>query len=142
MRRFAAICASAGCRRSSSRIVAAVQLDGDGSLDRLVEPNLVQVDVRDAAPHRIDLVLLENRRVRLALAVDLDVEDRVQAGRTGERAPQLTLGDADGNGLAVAVEDARDEPLLAQATRLGRAEPLALNDDELGAFSGHSGGGV
>ena len=124
------------------RVVAAVELDGDRGLDGLVEPHLLQVDVRDAAPHGIDLVLLEDRRVRLSLAVDLDVEDRVQAGRTGERAPELALGDGDRHRLAVPVEDARDEPLLAQTARLGRAEPLALNDDESGAFSGHSGGGV
>ena len=124
------------------RVVPAVKLDGHRSLDRLVEPHLLQVDVRDAAPHGIDLVLLEDRRVRRALAVDLDVEDRVQAGGARERAAQLTLGDADGDRLAVSVEDARNEPLLAQAARLGRAETFALYDDELGAFSGHSGAGV
>ena len=80
--------------------------------------------------------------MRLSLAVDLDVEDRVQAGRTGERAPELALGDADRDRLAVAVEDARHEPLLAQAARLGRAEPLALSDHQFRPFSGHSGGGV
>ena len=124
------------------RVVAAEELHGDRGLDRLVEPHLLQVDVRDAAPHGIDLVLLEDRCVRLSLAVDLDVEDRVQARRTGERAPQLALGDGDRDRLAVAVEDARHEPFLAQAARLGRAEPFALSDDEFGAFSGHSGGGV
>ena len=124
------------------RVVAAVKLDGDRGLDRPVEPHLLQVDVRDTAPHGMDLVLLENRRVRLSFAVDLDVEDRVQAGRTGERAPELALGDADRDRLAVAVEDARHEPLLAHTARLGRAEPLALRDHQFRPFSGHSGGGV
>ena len=119
-----------------------MELDGDRGLDRPVEPHLLQVDVSHAAPHGIDLVLLEDRRVSLALAVDLDVEDRMQAGRAGERAPELPLCDADRNGLAAAVEDSRHEPFPAQAARLGRAEPLALGDHEFGAFSGHSGGGV
>ena len=119
-----------------------MEVDGDRSVDRLVEPHLLQVDVRDAAAHGIDLVLLEDRGVRLALAVDLDVEDRVEARGTGERAAQLALGDADRDRLAAAVEDARHEPLLAQAARLGRAEPFALRDEEFCAFSGHTGGGV
>ena len=66
----------------------------------------------------------------------------MQAGGAGERAPELALGDGDRDRLAAAVEDARDEALLAQAARLGRAEPVALGDHEFGAFSGHSGGGV
>src|SRR5690242_9577326 len=81
--------AHAGC------VVAAVQLDGHGSLDRLVEPYFVEIDMRDASPDGIDLVLLENRRMRLALAVDLDVEDRVQAGGAGERPAKLALRNAD-----------------------------------------------
>ena len=119
-----------------------MQLHRDRGVDRLVEPDLLQVDVRDAAAHLVDLVLLEDRRVRLARAVDLDVEDRVEARRAGERAAQLALRDGDRDRLAAAVEHARDEPLLAQAARLARAEPLALGDDQLGALSGHSGGGV
>ena len=35
-----------------------------------------------------------------------------------------------------------NEPLFAQAARLGRTEPLTIRDDEFGAFSGHSGAGV
>ncbi len=69
------------------RVLAAEQMNRDGGLDRLVEPHLLQVDMRHAAPHGIDLVLLEDRRVRLPLAVDLDVEDRVEAAGAGERAP-------------------------------------------------------
>src|SRR5207237_717399 len=56
--------------------------------------------------------------------------------------PARRSGVGDGARLAVPVGDARTEPLLAHAARLGRAEPLAIGDDELGAFSGHSGGGV
>ena len=119
-----------------------MQVDGDRGLDRLVEPHFLQVDVRDAAPHGIDLVLLEDRRVRLALAVDLDVEDRVEARGAGERAAELALLDGDRDRLAAAVENARHEALLAQAARLGRAERLALRDEQFRPFSGHSGGGV
>ena len=61
------------------RVLAAHELDGDRRVDRLVEPDLLQVDVRDTAAHRVDLVLLQNRRVGLAFAVDLDVENRVEA---------------------------------------------------------------
>jgi hypothetical protein len=128
--------AHAGC------VLAAQEMDGDRGVDRLVEPDLLQVDVRDAAAHGIDLVLLEDRRVRAALAVDLDVEDRVQAAGARERPAQLALLDADRDRLAGAVEDTRHDSLLTQAARLGRAEPLAVGDDELGAFSGHSGAGV
>ena len=124
------------------RIVTAEELHRDRGLDRPIEPHLLEVDVGDTAAHGIDLVLLEDRRVRLTLAVDLDVEDRVQPAPAGQRAAELPLGDGDRDRLAVAVEDARHESLLAEAARLGRAETLALDDDELGAFSGHSGAGV
>ena len=98
--------------------------------------------MRDAAPHGIDLVLLEDRGVSLALAVDLDVEDRVEAGGAGERAAQLALGDADRDRLAAAVEDARHEPSLRR--RRVSAEPSLsrCGDEEFCAFSGHTGGGV
>ena len=39
--------------------------------------------------------------MRLADAVDLDVEDGVQAARAGERATELALRDGDRDGLAV-----------------------------------------
>ena len=65
-----------------------------------VEPDLVQVDVRDAAPDLVQLVVLEDRGVRLARAVDLDVEDRVEARGAGQRAAQLALLDADRDRLA------------------------------------------
>ena len=46
------------------RVLAADQVHGDGRGDRLVEPNLVQVDVRDAAADLVQLVVLEDRGVR------------------------------------------------------------------------------
>ena len=65
----------------------------DRRLDRLVEPDLVQVEVHERAAHGIALVVLEHGRVRAAVAFDDDVEDRVQAARAGERAAQLARGD-------------------------------------------------
>ena len=56
------------------------QLQADRRLDRLVEPHLVQVEVGDPAANGVLLELLDDRRVRRLLALDDDVEDRVQAG--------------------------------------------------------------
>ena len=92
------------------------QLDHDAGLNRLVEADLLQVDVDDPALDRVLLVLLENRRVGRLLALERDVEDRVQALAARQHAAQLALGDADRvRRLAAAVEDARNQPLLAQA---------------------------
>src|SRR5919201_1862954 len=55
-------------------------------MDRLVEPHLVEVDVGDVAAQRILLVVLEDRRVRVAVAVEDDVEDGVQSAGAGEHA--------------------------------------------------------
>ena len=72
--------------------------DDDGGLDRLVEPDLLEVDVRDRAAHLVALVVLEDRRV-LAAAVDGDVQHDVAAGRSGQRGAQLALADGDRDGL-------------------------------------------
>ena len=75
------------------------ELDGHARLDRLVEPHLVQVDVRELAADRILLVVLEDRRVRRLLAVEDDVEDRVQtavapvsARRSSRSGTQIACG--------------------------------------------------
>jgi hypothetical protein len=124
------------------RVLAPGQLDGDRRMNRLVEPDLLQVDVHHVPAHLVQLVVLEDRGVALARAVDLDVEDRVEAAGAGQRAPELALLHADRNRLAAPVEDAGDEALLAQAPRLGRAEPRALRNRQLCPLSGHTGGGV
>ena len=65
--------------------------------------------------------------MRRLLALEDDVEDRVEAAVARQRAPEVALGHADRvRCLAVAVEHAGDEPLLAQAPRIGGAAPLAL----------------
>ena len=60
----------------------------DRRLDRLVEPDFLQVDVDDRPAHLVALEFLEDRRVRGA-AVDLDVEHGVRAGG-GRRARRAT----------------------------------------------------
>ena len=119
-------------------LLGADQVHGDGSGDRLVEADLVQVDVDDVALDLVDLVVLEDRRVG-AGAVDLDVENRVQAGGAGERPAELTLLDRERDRLVTPVEHAGDEPLAAQTARFARAEVLALLDDQLCPLSSHTG---
>ena len=94
------------------------ELHDDRGLDRLVEPDLAQVDVGDRPADRILLVLGEDRRVDGLLSLEDDVEDRVQARRPGHRGPQVLLGDRDRPRMALPVEDAGNEPLGAQAPRL------------------------
>ena len=75
------------------------ELDGNLRADRLVEPHLVQVDVREVAANRILLVVLDHRSVRRLLVVEHDVEDRVQAVRPAERARSMRSGTTNGCGF-------------------------------------------
>jgi hypothetical protein len=50
---------------------------------------------------------------------------------------QVALVDGDRDRRLAAVEDARDQPLSAQAARLGRAEDGTILDHELDALSSH-----
>src|SRR5439155_10544170 len=114
------------------------ELHVDTRLDRLVEAHLVQVDVRDVPADRILLVVLEDRRVCRRLSFEDDVEDRVKPSGARQDAAQLALGNADCMGLlAVAVEDAWNEPLLAQAPSIGRPTPFALPNLQLYPFARH-----
>ena len=96
------------------RFVGADEAHADRGVDRPVEPHLLQVDVDDPAAQLVDLVVLEDRGVALARAVDLDVENRVQAGLAGQRAPQLALLDRD-----------RDRVAAARRARPGRCPACA-----------------
>jgi len=119
------------------------ELDVHGRLNRLVEADFVQVDVRDVTSQRVLLEVLEDRGMRRLLALEDDIEDRVQAGRAGEHPSQLPLGDADRVGLLpVPVQDAGDEPFAAQPPRVGGASRLALAHFQLDPFAGHTGGEV
>ena len=97
------------------------ELHDDRRLDRLVEANLVEVDVRDRSADRMLLVVLEDGVMRRLLALDHDVDDPVQAGRAGQGDPQLPLTDDEGL-VGLAVEHAGNEPLTAQALDVAGAE--------------------
>ena len=86
------------------------ELHDDGCLDRLVEPHLVEVDVRDRATNRMLLVVLEHGVMRRLLAFDHDVDDPVQPGGAGQRDAELSLTD-DERLVRLSVEHARDQAL-------------------------------
>ena len=109
----------------------------------LVEAHLLEIEVVDLPADRIDLVVLEDRRVRRLLPRQDDVEDRVQPVAAGQHAAQLALGHADRVRLVPApVEDAGDQAVLAQPARLAGAALLALLHLETDPFAGHTGGEV
>ena len=91
------------------------ELHGDRRLDRPIEPHLVEVDVRDGAADRVALEVLKDGVVRRRLPLDHDVDDRVEAGRPREGRAKLALADDDRAGRALAVQDARHQPLLPEA---------------------------
>src|SRR6266540_6324830 len=116
------------------------QRDRHRGRDRLVEPHLLQVDVDQPTLDRILLKLLQDRGVRRLLALEHDVEDRVQAGVARQHAPEVALGYGDRMRLRAAVEDTRNQAPLAQAPRFARALALALGNLETDPFTGHTGG--
>ena len=77
-----------------------------------------------------------NRR----LALDDDVEDRVEPRGARHRRAQRALGDRDGACVILPVQDAGDETLRAQSPGTARAEILALAHFELQPVSRHGGG--
>ena len=107
-------------------------------LDRLVEADLLEVDVGDAAGDHVLLVVLEDRRMGRLLAFEHDVEDRVQARWAGQDAAKLSLGDTDRvRRLPAPVEDAGNHPVAAQAARIGGTASLALRYFQLDSFTCH-----
>ena len=111
--------------------------------DRLVEPDLVQVDVQQPGARGIELILLEHGVMRGLLAVEDDVEDRVEAVLAGQHAAKLALLDGERVGvLAAAVENAGNEPVGAQPPRVGAPRLLAWLDVQLDPLAGHFGGQV
>ncbi len=56
-------------------VLDALELDRDIGLDRFVELHLLQVEVLDAAPHRVQLLLLDDYRDGFG-ALDLEIEER------------------------------------------------------------------
>ena len=112
----------------------------DGRLDRLVEPHLVEVDVRDRAADRMLLIVLQHGVMRCLLTLDHDVDDPVQPRRTGQSDAQLSLAD-DERLVRLAVEHARDQALAPQALDVAGAELIgaALLDLECDPVPGHGG---
>jgi hypothetical protein len=116
------------------------ELNHDLRLDRLVETHLLQVNVDDPAAHGVLLVVLEDRRMRRLLALERDIEDRVEARVAGQHASQLALRDRDRvRLLAPPVEHAGDQSLLAQPARFGGATALALLYLQLHSLARHGG---
>ena len=109
---------------------AALELDRDLGLDLLVEADLEAVEVQDLTAHRVVLLLLDHDRDRLG-AVDLEVEQRVALR---EQDAEVAGGDLEGAGLAaLAVDDAGNEALPAQASGRPRAEVVARRNLECGS---------
>jgi hypothetical protein len=121
-------------------VLGAVEVDVDGRLDGDVEADFLKVDVAEVTADRVALVLLEDRRVRRRLPLEHDVEHGVEPGRPGQSGAKLPLADRERLRRRTAVEDARDEALLAQAPGLGRAEPAAFLHLETKPVAGHGGG--
>ena len=116
------------------------QLDDDCRVDRLIQANLAQVDVRDRAADRILLVLGENRRMHGRLALDHDVENRVEPRRADHDCAKLPLRHDDRARVTLPVQNAGDEALRTEAPGVTRAEILALANFELQPLSRHGGG--
>ena len=97
-----------GRRPRRARLIGHV----DGEL--LVAADAQEVDVEDVAAHRVALEVLDHDE--LAAAVDVEVDQGVEAGLAGEGVAQLAPDDGDGHGvLAQAVDDAGDLALGPQA---------------------------
>ena len=69
--------------------------NGDLRLDRLVEADFVQVDVREPSARNFLLVVLEHGRMRRLLAGEDDVQDRVQSAVARQDAAELALFDGE-----------------------------------------------
>src|SRR6266545_298484 len=125
------------------RILGAQKHNRHGRRDRLIEADLLEIDVDELSPQRILLVVLEDRRASRLLAVHHDVEDRVHAAATGEHASQLALGYTERMRVAAApVEDAWNEALATQPAGFARACLHTRRDFQPDAFTGHFGPAV
>ena len=111
-------------------------MHGHLRLDLLVEADLHEVDVDQLAADRMELLVLDDHRARVA--VDREVDQRARAD---EHAAQRALldGERDGVALGSPVDHAGHQPLLAQAARDARAELLALADLQADSLVGHGG---
>ena len=100
-------------------VLGALELDRDLGLDLLVEPHLLEVEVLEAAPDGVSLLLLDHHRDR-GRALDLEVEEGVALG---DHVLRRALRHLERAGLcAAAVDDAGDQPVTAQAAAGAGAE--------------------
>ncbi len=94
--------------------------------------------MREPARDHVLLVVLQDRRVAGLLAVENDVEDRMQSSRAGQRPAQLALVHAERmRVLPASVENAGDQPLPPKPACVGRAALLTLLNLELDPFACH-----
>ena len=92
----------------------ALEVDRHVDVDGLVEVDADEVDVEHVAPHGVPLDLLDQGGG--AVAVHLEVDDRVEALLGDEGGAQLPPLDGEGDGIgAHAVDDARDLAFVAEA---------------------------
>ena len=118
----------------AGRVIDALELDRDVRLDRLVEVDLLEIDVAERAAHRVQLLLLDHDRARFA-AVDREVEQR---GALGDHVADLPFGHLEGGRLGAAgVDDAGDEPLAAHAASVAGTEIGARGNIQSGACISH-----
>ena len=111
----------------AGRLVAALQIEHDDRVDRLVHVDAQEVEVDRLAAHRMVLDVLDDHRGGAA-AVDLEIE---HGARVGERRAERQRVNREGERLvAAAVDDAGHEPLLPQAARGSRALDGARGDLE------------
>ena len=96
---------------SNSEIVTG-QLDRDLGLNRLVEVDLLEVEVLEIAAHRVVLLLLDHDRNRIA-AFDVKIEQRVAF--TQDHPGVATFDLKGGRFLAVRVDDPGDLAVTAEA---------------------------
>jgi hypothetical protein len=79
--------------------------------------------------------------LRRLLALDDDVDDRVQPRRAGQHGAQRALLDRDRPRVALAVQHAGDEPLPTQALGVARADAVgpSLAHFQANSVPGHGG---
>jgi hypothetical protein len=125
----------------AGRVLARDEHDGHGRRDRLVETDLLQVDVDELSAERILLVVLEDRRVSTPPRRRDDVEDRVHP------APPVSAPRSSRSGIEIAMRLRRpgrrecpgSAPACA-ACALARPGALAGRHFKLDPFAGHYGG--
>jgi hypothetical protein len=107
----------------------ALQVEGHGDLDHLVQAHDDEVDVADVALDRVALQGLHDGRVDHA--VHAQVDQGVHAGRPGQSVAQLAPVDRHAEGVhAVPVEDGRHLPLGPQASAGSAAGRTTGGGDE------------